>query len=310
LFFVKASDAQILLGEIFVTNNEERELYGDGQPSITVLQDGAGGKHVKDATYVGDEDRPYIPPPNVRVEQGIQNIDANTNLQLLRQEGVHTNSKTGQVEPRRQGLVSPSRIKHLPGKTAEEKRARVRTAQRKAFAVGAKENKKLLRDAGQLPRNPTGWYKDRAGYVIEGNLLVQYNENCDDVQAIAHEQDQNPAQFENQTINQSENTPLAGSAEDEFINPHATKSQGPTADEPKACDEKERKWQLRDQVYDSLSPNDKQVYNAFAEGKTAQAITEELGYTPGQIASLKRRLKRSECRVISASRAALRRERL
>jgi hypothetical protein len=261
---------------------------------------------IKDATYVGDEDRPYVPPSNAKVEQGIQNIDRNTNLQLLRQEGVRRNPKTGQIEPRGQGPVSPSRIRHLPGATAEEKRARVRRARENAFTACAKENRKLLRDAGQLPRNPTGWYKDGAGYVEQGNLLNQYNENWDDVQAIAQEQDQNPARFESQTINESEHTPLAGTADDEFVNPHATEAQGPTADElGTRVAENERKGHLRDVVYEGLSSNDKQIYDAFAEGKTAKSITEEFGYTTAQIASFKRRLKRSEDRVIAASRLRL-----
>jgi hypothetical protein len=268
-----------------MTRNEERELPVAG---------------------VADEDRPYVPPPNAKVEHGIQNIGPNTNLQLLRQEGVRRNSKTGQLEPRKHGRVSPSRIKYLPGKTIEEKRARVRTARENAFAASAKENKKLLRDAGQLPRDPTGWYKDRAGYVIHGNLLNQYNENWDDVQALAQEQDQNPARFENQTIDESENAPLAGNAEDELVNPHATKVEGQTAEELETrVAENERKGGLRDKVYDGLSPNDKQIYDAFAEGKTARAITEEIGYTTAQIASFKRRLEDSEARVIAASRMAL-----
>jgi hypothetical protein len=252
--------------------------------------------------HLEEEDRPYVPPPGAKVEHGIQNIDSKTNLQLLRQEGVHRNPETGQVEPREQGRVSPSRIKHLPGKTAEEKRARVRIEYRTATDASAKAHKKLLRDVGQLPRNPTGWYKDRAGYIVKGNLLNQYNENWDDPQAIALNQDQNPAQFENQAIDQSEGTPLAGNAEDEFVNPHAAKGPEPIADELEGCRiaENERKGRLGDMVYERLSRHDKQVYDAFAEGKTAQAITNDLGYSTAQIASSKRRLHRVELEVLGA----------
>jgi hypothetical protein len=251
--------------------------------------------------YLEEEDRPYVPPAGAIVEHGIQNISPNTNLPLLRKAGVRVNPETGQIEPRGVGPNSQPRLRHLPGKTAEEKRARVRVSRTKAYATSAKANKKLLRDAGQLPRNPVGWYKDTAGYIVEGNLLNQYNENWDDPQAIAQNQDQNPAHFEHQTVDQSEGTPLAGNAEDEFVNPHATKGTGPTADEPKArTAENERKGRLRDTVCDRLSKHDKQVYDAFAEGKTAQTITNELGYTTAQIASFKRRLHRVELEVLGA----------
>ncbi|MGA8012895.1 MAG: hypothetical protein WB949_10755 [Candidatus Acidiferrales bacterium] len=256
--------------------------------------------------YFGqEEDRPYVPPPGANVEHGIQNINANTNLALLRKDGVRMNPDTGQIEPRGVGPVSPCRLKHLPGNTAEEKRARVRVKYHKEANASAKEHKRILRQAGRLPRDPYGAYKDSAGYIVEGNLLNQYNENWDDAQAIAQNQDQNPAQFENQTIDQSKGAPLAGNAEDEFVNPHATKGTGPTADELEArTAENERKGQLRDLVYNNLSGNDKQIYDAFAEGKTAKMITEEIGYTTAQIASFTRRLKHGEGRVIAASRCA------
>jgi hypothetical protein len=247
--------------------------------------------------YFGqEEDRPYVPPPGASVEHGIQNIDANTNLALLRREGVRLNAENGQLEPRGVGPVSPARIKHLPGRTAEEKRARVRVKYHQEANASAKEHKRILRQAGRLPRDPYGPYKDTAGYIVEGNLLNQYNENWDDAQAIAQNQDQNPAQFENQTIDQSEGTPLAGNVEDEFVNPHAAKGTEPIADELEArrTAENERKGRLCDMVYENLSRHDKQVYDAFAEGKTAQAITNDLGYSTAQIASFKRRLHRGE----------------
>ena len=257
--------------------------------------------------YLEEEDRPYVPPPGAKVEHGIQNIGSKTNLQLLRQEGVCRNPKTGQVEPRGQGPVSPTRIKHLPGKTAEEKRARARINYQKATNASAKAHRKLLRDVGRLPRNPIGWYKDHAGYIVKGNLLNQYNENWDDPQAIALNQDQNPAQFENQAIDQSEGTPLAGNAEDEFVNPHAAKGTEPITDEHEArrTAENDRNDQLCDMVYGGLSRNDKQIYDAIAEGKTGRAIAEQIGYTAGQIASFKRRLKQIVNRVIAASQPRL-----
>jgi hypothetical protein len=252
--------------------------------------------------YFGqEEDRPYVPPPGANVEHGIQNINANTNLALLRKDGVRMNPDTGQMEPRGVGPVSPCRLKHLPGNTAEEKRARVRVKYHKEANASAKEHKRILRQAGRLPRDPYGPYKDRAGNIVEGSLLNQYNENWDDAQAIAQNQDQNPAQFENQTIDQSEGTPLAGNAEDEFVNPHGTKGTGPTVDELKdRTAENERKGQLRDMVYEGLSRHDRQVYDAIADGKTARAITNDLGYSAPQIASLKRRLHRGEVEVLGA----------
>lgn len=261
-------------------------------------------KEVEGAEYVDGEDRPYVPPPGAKVEHGIQNIDAHTNLQVLRQEGVHRNPETGQLEPRKVAHIIRTRIKHLPGKTAEEKRARVRIAREKTYATSAKQNRELLRNSGQLPSNTTGSYRDSQGNLIKGTPLNQYNENWDDVQAIAQLQDQNPAKYENQAVDQSEDAPLAGNAEDEFINQDATKAKLETVSEVETrVAENERKGQLHDKVYRRLSRNDKQVFDALAQGMTARQITARLFYTTAQIASCKRRLAGIEREVLAETAA-------
>lgn len=254
-----------------------------------------------------DEDRPYVPPPGARVEHGIQNISANTNLALFRKEGVRVNPDTGQIEPHGVGPVSPARLRHLPGRTAEEKRALVRVKYQKDANAAAKEHKGILRQAGRLPRDPYGHYQNRAGYVVEGNLLNQYDENWDDPQAIAQNQDQNPSKSEGLVIDESEHSPLAGSAEDDLVNSQATVAKyRPTVIESEArINENERKGKLRDEVYEGLPHHDRHIYDAVSAGKTAKEISEELGYTTAQIASFKRRLDRIEAEVIAAAKQQL-----
>src|SRR5690348_1721988 len=219
-------------------------VVGDDQGELLLRAAAPEGIPFKGAEWLGDEERPYTPPPGTKVEHGIQNIDDETNIQLLRREGVHRNAKTGQLEPRRIRRVSPSRIKHLPGQAAEEKRARVRLARKRAYVSSARENKRLLRNAGRLPRDQHGWYRDGAGNAIYGNLVNQYNENWDDVQVIAQEYDRNPGRFEDQNIDESDETPLAGSAADEFVNPHTTAAQGATQEEPNAHLDDKRRWEF------------------------------------------------------------------